>query len=608
MLMPLSMILAATALAACPSGDCGCSWADQSTCVTDPGSDDVCWHTCCCGALGEAEYLKRVGGSSGSGNNGGGGGGGDEVDTSGEWEGVAKTTRYWDCCKVSCAWSGKVDLALDAQPVASCLADGSPAHPDAVNGCGGGGDLTKPGPSFACTDSQPWTEGGVMYGFAAGGAGDADCCTCYELEFQNYSVGASTYQGQLNGERMIVQVTNTGGDLGAAHFDLMIPGGGFGIFNACAGDEVEAPQFGGPTSPWGQRYGGVSSSAQCDNLPQSLRAGCRWRFDDFKNSDNPAVKYRKVRCPESLVAISGCRRAAETSFDPEVPSGTPAPVPESSDDTPAPTPADDEDTPSPIPAPVPETPAPVSGGGGECVAVWGQCAGTEGNEAWTEPCCPGLSCHLQNPWYSQCKPGSAITPRPTTIEIPPSAEPTTTTPPDCQEAKRVQYVWKVGAKLEKAYMVSGSEAVFEFRQTGDSIFQFERKGDWKKCEFGRATMLKISESKREQYTLRVGEPGSSLLLASETGCVSGQKMEIIVQDCPPAIEDCPPMDVGKAVGPKEVKRSGFAFNACDCRQQCEAVGAMAGDFLSKKNRCRCFGPLAKTPKWGKGKTVLFLMA
>merc|ERR1719419_1857580 len=154
------------------------------------------------------------------------------------------------------------------------------------------------------------------------------------------------------------------------------------------------------------------------------------------NSDNPAVKYRKVRCPESLVAISGCRRSAETSFDPEVPSGTPAPVPESSDDTPAPTPAGNEDTPAPIPAPVPETPSPVSGAG-NCVAVWGQCGGTEGNEAWTQPCCPGLSCHLQNPWYSQCKPGSA------------------TTPPSCHEAKRVQYLWKVGAKLEKAYMVSG---------------------------------------------------------------------------------------------------------------------------------------------------------
>ena len=29
-------------------------------------------------------------------------------------------------------------------------------------------------------------------------------------------------------------MTNKGGDLGKNHFDVMIPGGGFGIFNGCA--------------------------------------------------------------------------------------------------------------------------------------------------------------------------------------------------------------------------------------------------------------------------------------------------------------------------------------------------------------------------------------
>lgn len=37
---------------------------------------------------------------------------------------------------------------------------------------------------------------------------------------------------------MIVQATNTGGDLGGNQFDLMIPGGGEGIFDGCT------PQYG----------------------------------------------------------------------------------------------------------------------------------------------------------------------------------------------------------------------------------------------------------------------------------------------------------------------------------------------------------------------------
>jgi hypothetical protein len=46
------------------------------------------------------------------------------------------------------------------------------------------------------------------------------CCACYELTFST-----------LGNKKFIVQITNTGGDLGDNHFDLQIPGGGVGIFN-----------------------------------------------------------------------------------------------------------------------------------------------------------------------------------------------------------------------------------------------------------------------------------------------------------------------------------------------------------------------------------------
>ena len=100
---------------------------------------------------------------------------------------------------------------------------------------------------------------------------------------------------------MIVQVTNTGGDLGNNHFDLQMPGGGFGIFDACTN------QFGSSYS-WGQRYGGVSQRTDCNNLPPVLRSGCFWRFDWFENADNPQMRLKQVTCPTVLTANTNCIR------------------------------------------------------------------------------------------------------------------------------------------------------------------------------------------------------------------------------------------------------------------------------------------------------------
>lgn len=80
-----------------------------------------------------------------------------------------------------------------------------------------------------CNDNQPWAvDDNLSYGFAAAsisGKSESDfCCSCYELTFSS---------GEIEGKKMVVQVTNTGGDLSNNHFDLQIPGGGVGIFNGC---------------------------------------------------------------------------------------------------------------------------------------------------------------------------------------------------------------------------------------------------------------------------------------------------------------------------------------------------------------------------------------
>lgn len=104
---------------------------------------------------------------------------------------------------------------------------------------------------------------------------------------------------------MIVQATNTGTDVGEGQFDLAIPGGGVGIFNACT------DQWGAPSSGWGAQYGGLSSDT-CSELPKELEPGCSFRFGDwFEGADNPSVDWKKVTCPKALTDVTGCVRSGE---------------------------------------------------------------------------------------------------------------------------------------------------------------------------------------------------------------------------------------------------------------------------------------------------------
>ncbi|KAF1799615.1 endo-beta-D-1,4-glucanase [Mucor lusitanicus] len=208
---------------------------------------------------------------------------------SGGKSGSGSTTRYWDCCKASCSWPGKASVT---GPVDTCASNGiSLLDANSQSGCNGGN-------GFMCNNNQPWAVNDELaYGFAAAsiaGSNEAGwCCGCYELTFTS---------GAASGKKMVVQVTNTGGDLGSNHFDLQMPGGGVGIFNGCAA------QWGAPNDGWGARYGGVSSVSDCASLPSALQAGCKWRFNWFKNSDNPTMTFKEVTCPAELTTRSGCER------------------------------------------------------------------------------------------------------------------------------------------------------------------------------------------------------------------------------------------------------------------------------------------------------------
>ena len=78
-----------------------------------------------------------------------------------------------------------------------------------------------------CSDQSPWAVSDTLsYGFTAtvisGGSEATWCCACYELTFTSSSIA---------GKKMIVQATNTGGDLAANQFDLAVCSPYFCPFN-----------------------------------------------------------------------------------------------------------------------------------------------------------------------------------------------------------------------------------------------------------------------------------------------------------------------------------------------------------------------------------------
>lgn len=222
------------------------------------------------------------------------------------------TTRYWDCCKPSCAWPGKAQVS---KPVNTCnIGDQYDYNSNAQSGCGGGS-------AYSCSNQEPWAvNDGLAYGFAAvklAGKSEWDwCCACYRYvqhihafhRSQIRNINAKTIvqysltftSGAVAGKTMIVQATNTGGDLGQNHFDLAIPGGGVGIFNGCS------QQWGGINL--GNRFGGFVDRSQCATLSAQWQGGCYWRFDWFKNADNPSVEFEEVSCPQAMIDRTGCGR------------------------------------------------------------------------------------------------------------------------------------------------------------------------------------------------------------------------------------------------------------------------------------------------------------
>ena len=89
------------------------------------------------------------------------------------------TTRYWDCCKPSCSWSGKAQVS---KPVNTCdRQDHYFPNDNVPSACNGG-------LAFTCSNQGPWAvNDDLAYGFAAAklaGKNERDwCCACYKYVY-----------------------------------------------------------------------------------------------------------------------------------------------------------------------------------------------------------------------------------------------------------------------------------------------------------------------------------------------------------------------------------------------------------------------------------------
>jgi len=214
--------------------------------------------------------------------------------------GAGWLSRYWDGCKPSCSWSGKPSNG-QGQCKECDRSNNKMNTSDANrNSCDGG-------TAYTCWDMAPWSvNDNLAYGFAAG-HNDGQCGTCWELTFNGQANGNATNAASLNGKKLVVMISNIGGDVQGNQLDFLVPGGGVGAFDAFS------TQIGVQKSALGAQYGGLVSDGcqgkpdclkqKCDNVFNGkdwLKSGCYFYANWMGAVDNPRYNAVKVDCPAAL--------------------------------------------------------------------------------------------------------------------------------------------------------------------------------------------------------------------------------------------------------------------------------------------------------------------
>lgn len=229
------------------------------------------------------------------------------IKTKGGASGSGWATRYWDCCMPSCSWNEN----SGGNPAKVCDSRGK-------NPIGNGsGSVCSGGQGATCTSQIPFTIDGcteMAFAFAAVPAANGGSCgKCFQLTFTGEGHYSSTNANtkKLKGKKLIIMATNIGGDVQQGQFDILIPGGGVGMFNGCSG------------MGWGnqgQQYGGLLSDCETETKysagkykscltekcnkafanDEQAKKGCMFLVEWMESAGNPEHNYVEVECPQVL--------------------------------------------------------------------------------------------------------------------------------------------------------------------------------------------------------------------------------------------------------------------------------------------------------------------
>ncbi len=255
-------------------------------------------------------------------------------------------TRYWDACKPHCSWisngaEGKTDTTTqESYEAHMTTARNCNIHDVEVPtftlghavqqywmGFEGTTSACKVGAKgvFTCTDMAPIAVNDTLsYAYVAGPSNSV-CGKCYHLQYngsfkdESSSNKPKDTHKALAGKHIVVMSSNIGYDVKEGQFDLMVPGGGVGLFDALS------TQVNGAGINWGPQYGGFLTECQsslgydaslsayqtcvkdmCDaafgnaGFPNLLR-GCYWFADWYMAADNPTYNWEEVECPQYLI-------------------------------------------------------------------------------------------------------------------------------------------------------------------------------------------------------------------------------------------------------------------------------------------------------------------
>jgi hypothetical protein len=167
------------------------------------------------------------------------------------------------------------------------------------------------------TSQIPFTIDGCSdYGFAFAAvpaANGGQCGKCFQLTFTGEGKYATDANHKaIKGKKLIVMVTNIGGDVNQGQFDVMIPGGGVGAFDGCSNAMGWGSQ--------GERYGGLLSDCEketnynpsaaqsclkkkCESSfgsDSEAKQGCMFLAEWMHAAGNPNHNYVEVECPQVL--------------------------------------------------------------------------------------------------------------------------------------------------------------------------------------------------------------------------------------------------------------------------------------------------------------------